>query len=98
MLNQTLATLNEDEISMLWFIFNKLSPVITAVELPPQCFSSIKQSAFLEKVNAAATSVKPEHRPIYVSMCNKLEIPVKEVEVEVEVKVEEVKVEEVVNN
>ena len=67
--------MNEDEISMLWYIINKLTtPIISGIELEPTLFTSIDNRALIDRVVQAQSSVTEASLPIYDSLKLKMGI------------------------
>jgi len=60
-----IRSLNEDETAMLWFIINKVSPILSTVELDPPLFSTINKHRLMDRVSKSESLIKEEHRPIY---------------------------------
>lgn len=65
--------LSEDELAMLWYAVNKTTPpVLAGVELDPLVFCSIKPHAIRDRVDQIELAVKDEHKSIYDSLRQKL--------------------------
>jgi len=72
---EQLQSLNDDEISMLWYIVNKLTtPIISGIELEPTLFTSIDNRALIDRVVQAQSSVTEAALPIYDSLKLKMGI------------------------
>lgn len=72
---EQLQSLNDDEISMLWYIVNKLTtPIITGIELEPTLFTSIDDRVLINRVVQAQSSVTEAALPIYDSLKLKMGI------------------------
>jgi hypothetical protein len=72
---EQLKTLNEDELSILWFMVNKVNPPvlnIENVELPPSIFPSIKQNHLMDRIEKCKQFIKPEKISVYDSLVKKL--------------------------
>jgi len=66
-------SLTEDEIAMLWYAVNKTTPpVLAGVELEPSVFCAIKPHAIRSRVDQIELAVKDEHKSIYESLRQKL--------------------------
>lgn len=68
--------LTKTELAMLLWILNKLFP--TGLEITPALVSSYKAKYLVRNVSMAANLVKDDKYSIYVSLCKKLHIPVRE--------------------
>jgi hypothetical protein len=62
---EQLNSLNEDETAMLWYVINKVNPILSTVELDPPLFPSINKQRLMDRVSTAESLIKEEHRPIY---------------------------------
>ena len=72
---EQLKNLNEDETAMLWFMVNKVyPPALKDTELDPNLFTSIKSRCVVKRVLMLKDNIKEEHKSIYDSLKNKLEI------------------------
>jgi hypothetical protein len=72
---EQLQSLNDDEISMLWYIVNKLTtPIISGIELEPTLFTSIDNRTLIDRVVQAQSSVTEAALPIYDSLKLKMGI------------------------
>jgi hypothetical protein len=70
---EELKSFSEDELAMLWYAVNKTTPpVLAGVELDPSVFCSIKQHAIQSRVDQIELAVKDEHKLIYDSLRQKL--------------------------
>ena len=75
MTKEQLKTLTEDELSMLWFMINKINPPvlnIPDVEFPPEVFTSIKNNHLLDRLEKCKQFIKPEKISVYESLAAKL--------------------------
>lgn len=72
---EQLQSLNEDELSMLWYIINKIEPAMLAgVELEPSVFTSIKHNKLMAKLENSRSKVKEEHHPLFDGLVAKLRL------------------------
>lgn len=70
-----LESLTEDELSMLWFCINKVTPsVIAGVELEPSLFVSIRHKKLMDRILQCAQHVKEEHQSVFNGLVNKLKV------------------------
>lgn len=70
---EELNSLNEDEVAMLWFIFNKTTPpVLNGFEIEPSLFCFVKQNSIINRVNQTEQYVKDEYKHIHTSLKQKL--------------------------
>lgn len=70
---EQLNSLNDDELTMLWYAINKIQPpVIEGVELDVSVFCSVKPHAIINRVLQLEPAIKDEHKPIYESLKSKL--------------------------
>ena len=73
-------SLQDDEIAMLWYAVNKITPpALEGVELDPSVFCAIKKHVIINRVNQIESAIKDEYKPIYVSLRQKLNMPPLEV-------------------
>lgn len=69
-------SLTEDETAMLWHAINKTTPpVLVGVDLEPSVFCAIKPHAILSRVDQIELAIKDEHKSIYDSLRQKLNMP-----------------------
>lgn len=81
-LNQ-LETLNEDELAMIMYIVNILSPLdVPKIQLTPRHLTWFRPEALNQKVLDCFPRVNPEYHEIYKSLLEKmgLKIEIKKVE------------------
>lgn len=72
---EQLHSLSDDETAMLWFMVNKVfPPAIRDIEMEPSIFTSIKHGWIVQRILNLKENVKEEHKPIYESLKNKLDI------------------------
>jgi len=69
-----LHSLNEDELALLWFIINKVSPPVVCWEMEPSLFCSINHQKLINRINQCDKFVKPEHMDKFTSLRTKLGI------------------------
>lgn len=70
-----LESLTEDELSMLWFCINKVTPsVIAGVELEPSLFVSIRHKKLMDRILQCTQHVKEEHQSVFNGLVNKLKV------------------------
>lgn len=75
MTREQLKSLTDDEMSMLWFIINKVNPqVLMNVELEPELFTSIRHKKLIDRIMKCKVHVKPEHMPVFDGLIGKLKI------------------------
>jgi len=70
-----IESLNEDELSMLWFIVNVVSPKIVNYELGPELITSINCDALKNRINQCEPFIKPESISVFNELKRKLESP-----------------------
>ena len=72
---EQIKTLSEDELAMLWYMFNRVERVVWPnVDLEPECFTSVRPELLVARVKHCESLIKDEHKPIYKSLTEKLEI------------------------
>lgn len=65
-----LDSLTHDELSMLWFIINKVNPpVLQNIELEPSLFVYIKHKRLMDRILQCAQHVKEEHQSVFCWTC-----------------------------
>jgi hypothetical protein len=70
---EQLKSLNEDEVAMLWFMVNKVSPqVLAGIEMELMLFTSIRHDKLIQRIDLCEKFIKEEHKHIFVSLKNKL--------------------------
>lgn len=70
---EELKSLTDDELTMLWYAVNKTNPpVLDGVELEPSVFCAINPSAIRQRIVQLEPAIKDEHKAIYDSLRNKL--------------------------
>lgn len=70
---EQLQSLNDDELSMLWYAINKAQPpALEGVELEPCVFCSVKPHAIINRILQLEPAIKDEYKPIYESLKTKL--------------------------
>jgi hypothetical protein len=70
-----LDSLTHDELSMLWFIINKVNPpVLQNIELEPSLFVYIKHKRLMDRILQCAQHVKEEHQSVFAGLVNKLKV------------------------
>ena len=70
---EQLNSLDDDEMAILWFAVNKTTPpVLAGFELEPSVFCAIKPQAILNRVEQIEMAIKEEHKLIYNSLRQKL--------------------------
>jgi hypothetical protein len=74
---EQLHSLTEDELSLLWFIVNKIGQPIVRYELDPPLFTSIEKQQLINRVLTAESSLSEEGKPIYESLKTKMGIECK---------------------
>lgn len=75
MTREQLKSLTDDELSMLWFIINKINPVILKdIELEPVLFTSINHKKLVERIMKCKVHVKTEHMSVFDGLVSKLTV------------------------
>ena len=75
MTKEQLNSLTEDELSMLWFIINKINPTILKdIEMEPVLFTSINHKKLVDRVMRCKVHVKNEHMSVFDVLMSKLTI------------------------
>ena len=69
-----LESLNEDELSLLWFIVNKVNPPVMSWEMEPRLFCSIKHNRLVDRIRQCEKHIKPEHMDKFTGLKLKLGI------------------------
>lgn len=73
---QQLRSLNEDELSILWYCVNKVPPqVLAGVELEPSLFTSINHRKLMNRLTNCRILIKEEHRQVFDGLMDKLRLP-----------------------
>lgn len=73
---QQLKSLNEDEISILWYCVNKVNPpVLAGVDLEPSLFTSINHRKLMNRLTNCRILIKPEHLSVFDGLMDKLRLP-----------------------
>jgi hypothetical protein len=73
--NEHINDLNEDELSILWFCINVVSPKILNYEITPSLFTSIKHEALQNRLLQCEQFIKDEYKNIFNELKRKLEMP-----------------------
>lgn len=72
---EQLQSLNDDEISMLWYIVNEIKPsVIDGVILEPELFPSIRHPFIVHRIKSVESKISDTGKEIYVGLKSKLNI------------------------
>lgn len=75
MTREQLKSLDDNELIMLWFIINKINPVILKdIELEPVLFTSINHRKLMERIMKCKVHVKDEHMKVFDGLVNKLSV------------------------
>jgi outer membrane biosynthesis protein TonB len=69
-------SLSEDELSMLWFIVNKVHPPVSTIDIDDAVLTSIKPAALEHRVKGSQALIKKEYIHIYRGLTSKLNIVV----------------------
>lgn len=70
-----LKSLNDDELSMLWFCVNKVNPpILQGIELEPVLFTSINHKKLIDRLVKCKVHVKVEHQQVYDGLMTKLTV------------------------
>lgn len=69
--------LTEEELALTLYVVNILLPT-SNLEITPTILKSYKYKFLVQKLLAAKNLVNEEGKPIYISLLNKLKIPVPE--------------------
>jgi hypothetical protein len=73
--NEHIQNLSEDELAMLLFIVNAVSPKILNYEITPNLIPSINHDALTGRVLQCEQFIKDEYKHIFNEMKRKLEMP-----------------------
>jgi len=72
---QQLNSLNDDELSILWFCINKVDPpVLTGVDLVPSIFPAINHKKLMNRMAKCRMMIKSEHMEIFDGLIDKLKV------------------------
>lgn len=69
-----LDSLNEDELALLWFIINKVTPTVMSWEMEPSLFCSINHTKLVNRIIQCEKFIKPEHMDKFTGLKSKLGI------------------------
>lgn len=73
MTREQLKSLTDDELSMLWFMINKINPpILKDIELEPVLFTSINHKKLMDRIMKCKVHVKPEHMTLFDGLTSKL--------------------------
>jgi hypothetical protein len=70
-----IESLNDDELSMLWFMVNIVNPKIVNYELSPELFTSIKYADLKNRILQCEQFIKDEYKSVYNELKRKMELP-----------------------
>ncbi len=75
MTKEQLNSLTDDELSMLWFIINKINPpILKDIEMEPVLFTSINHRKLIDRIMKCKVHVKIEHMPVFDGLMSKLTV------------------------
>jgi hypothetical protein len=71
---EQLYDLNDDELSMLWFMINKVNPPSLPYEADPCLFVYINHQRLVDRIKQCGQFVKDEHQHIFNGLKAKIGI------------------------
>lgn len=75
MKKEQLKSLNEDELSILWFCVNKVNPpVLKGIELDPVLFTSINHKMLMDRLLQCRQYIKEEYINVFDGLVHKLKV------------------------